>query len=295
LCNSVLVHAGASTSDDAGQHVLTIDTVITPEEASAYSQALWELYGPKLAAVVDVDQPPDLHDRFKVFFDGLDLPGVPRIPEWVMDLYAVQNAVTAGYYHQRNVQKIEDEVMRTITEAIEQLPPVARANAAVRTMTLSFEYQAFLFAFRRTFEYLASGLLGAFGLPAPGKISETATDLSNADARYQSWVPAMRAHVGVVARRFANALAYESPRNRTAHSRPVEAGNFRFWLEPGMPVRIGLEEGGEGLPMRMKADVHGEPLAVTLDRQLRSLSDSVFELFALLPHPGEGLEVKRLR
>lgn len=255
---------------------------------------MWELYSSKLAPLVDVDQPPEPHDRFKAFFDGLDLAGVYPIPEWVMDLYAVQNAITAGYYHQRRIAAIEDEVVRTITEAIKQLPPIARSNTSVRTMTFSLEYQAFLFAFRRTFEYLAAGLLGAFGLPAPRYISETAKDLSSADTRYQQWVPAIQAQIGVVACRFANTLASQSQRNRTAHHRPVEAGNFRFWLEPGMPVRIGLEEGGEGLPMRMKPNTPGESLSTTLDCQLTSLADSVFELLALLPQPGDGLDVARL-
>lgn len=211
-----------------------------------------------------------------------------------MDLYAVQNAITAGYYHQRRIAAIEDEVVRTITEAIKQLPPIARSNTSVRTMTFSLEYQAFLFAFRRTFEYLAAGLLGAFGLPAPRYVSETAKDLSSADTRYQQWVPAIRAQIGVVACRFANTLASQSQRNRTAHHRPVEAGNFRFWLEPGMPVRIGLEEGGEGLPMRMKPNTPGESLSTTLDCQLTALADSVFELLAPLPQPGDGLDMARL-
>jgi hypothetical protein len=61
-----------------------------------------------------------------------------------------------------------------------------------------------------------------------------------------------------------------------------------------MPVRIGLEEGGEGLPMRLKPGTPGESLATTLDSQLTSLADSVFELLALLPQPGDGLDVVRL-
>jgi hypothetical protein len=195
--------------------------MVSPEEASAYANQLWELYGPQLAPLVDVDQPPDVHDRFKAFFDGLDLAGVYPIPEWVMDLYAVQNAITAGHYHQRRIAAIEDEVVRTITAAINKLPPIVRSNTAVRTMTLSFEYQAFLFAFRRTFEYLAGGLLGAFGLPAPRYISETGRDLSNARTRYQPWVPAMQAQLGVVARRFANSLASQSP-----------------WRDPGWLIQV---------------------------------------------------------
>lgn len=268
--------------------------MVSPEDASAYAQDLWAVYGPKLAPLVDVDLPPGLHDRFKVFFDGLDLSGVYPIPEWVMDLYAVQNAIAAGYYHQRRIQAIEVEVVRTITQAIDQLPPVAKSNTSVRTMTLSFEYQAFLFAFRRTFDYLAAGLLGAFGLPAPRNIADTARDLAKADLRYQASVPAMRAKLIEVHCRFENALAMQSPRNRTAHHRPIEAGNLRFWLERGMPVRIGLEEGGEDLPMRMAPGTSGESLAVTLERQLTSLGDSVFELLDLSPQPGEGLAIERL-
>ncbi len=113
---------------------------ISPEEASQYANDLWDMYGPGLSPVLDVNLPPALPERFKVFFDHLDLAGVtPGVPEWVMDLYAVQNALTAAYYHQRRIAAIETVVLDALSGAvagISRLP--VRSNTTLRTMTLSF-------------------------------------------------------------------------------------------------------------------------------------------------------------
>ncbi len=103
----------------------------------------------------------------------------------------------------------------------------------------------------------------------------------------------MRPKVAEVAKRFSRTLAEDSPRNTVAHHRPVEAGEMRMFLDPGLEPRIGLDEGGEELPMR---DVPGEPgmrLAAVLDQQLTALASAAFGLLELLPRPAAGLEGKR--
>jgi hypothetical protein len=60
----------------------------------------------------------------------------------------------------------------------------------------------------------------------------------------------MRVKVAEVAKRFYRTLADDSPRNTVAHHRPVEAGDMRMFLDPELEPRIGLDGGGENLPMR---------------------------------------------
>lgn len=270
---------------------------ISPEDASQYANDLWDLYGPGLSPVLDVNLPPALHAGFKVFFDDLDLAGVtPGVPEWVMDVYAVQNAIIAAYYHQRRIADIETVVLDALSGAVASIPRLpVRSNTTLRTMTLSFEYQAFLFAYRRSFEYLSAGICGAFNVAAPKYIRDTAKMLATAESRYQPWVEPMAAQIVEVARRFQRTLAEDSPRNRTAHRRPVEAGNMRIWLDPGAEPRIGLEEGGEELPMKDVPIATGDSLAVILAHQLLALEGAVFELLALLPRPAHLLDVVRIR
>ncbi len=193
-----------------------------------------------------------------------------------MDFYVVENAITAGYYHQRNIARIESQAADILDASVTAQHPIVRSNTGVRMMTLSFEYQAYLFAFRRTFEYLAAGILAAFGLPAPRHIRDTARDLAGGAPKYVQWVNPMQSEVVKVARQFKDVLAEHSPRNRTAHKRPVEARAFLLGLEPGKQPRIGLEGGGEDLPMRSTDDIAGEKLSVVLERQLVALTDSVF-------------------
>jgi hypothetical protein len=135
---------------------------IGPEEAEEYANGLWAVFSPKLAQIVDVNPPQDTHDRFETFFDDLDLAGLYPIPAWVMSLYAVQNALTAAYYHQRRIADIESAVVKVLVEAIASMPRLqVKQNFTLRTMTLSYEYQSFLFDFRRSFEYLSLGIAGA--------------------------------------------------------------------------------------------------------------------------------------
>jgi hypothetical protein len=63
-----------------------------------------------------------------------------------------------------------------------------------------------------------------------------------------------------------------------------------IWLDPGAAPCIGMEAGGEDLPMRDVPAVEGERLGDTLDRQLQGLVDEVFELLALLPQPAYLLD-----
>jgi hypothetical protein len=215
---------------------------------NSYPDELWARYSPELAALLDVNLPPALHDQFKAFFDGLQLYEVPGVPDWVMDMYAVHDAMAGAHYHWRRIAELEARTVAALSKAVESLPrPPFQYGSTLRTMTLSYEYQAFLSTFRRTFEYLSRGIAGAFGLEPPYYSRDLADTLKAADPRYLAWVAPMRRQLAATAARFTAALAEDSPRNRTAHKRPVGAGDMRLWLEPGAEPRVGLEQGGEGV------------------------------------------------
>jgi hypothetical protein len=269
---------------------------IPPERASQYAEDLHGIYSPELARILDVNLPVGTQARFNTFFDGLDLSGLDAgVPEWVQDLHAVMDTITAAYYHQRRIAEIERTVVDALSRAVQTIPRLpVRSNSTLRTMTISYEYHAFLFAYRRAFEYLSIGICRAYDVTPPRYIHQTAEELKSADQRNEPWVGPMAAQITAVARRFKRTLANRSPRNLTAHHRPAQAGSMRIWLDPGLEPRIGIEEGAEELPMRDVIAVPGESLGDTLDRQLQALVDAVFELLALLPRPAYLLRDLRL-
>jgi hypothetical protein len=268
---------------------------IGPEEAEEYANGLWAAFSPKLVQIVDVNLPQDTHDRFKTFFDDLGLAGLYPIPAWVMSLYAVQNALTAAYYRQLRIADIESAIIKVLAEAIASMPRLpVKQNSTLRTMTLSYEYQSFLFDFRRSFEYLSLGIAGAFGVTPPHNSRDLAKVLKNVEPHYDAAAKLMRVKVAEVAKRFCRTLADDSPRNTVAHHRPVEAGDMRMFLDPELEPRIGLDGGGENLPMRDVPSEPGARLATVLDQQLTALANAVFELLELLPRPAAGLKGKRL-
>jgi hypothetical protein len=268
---------------------------IEPEDAEEYAHGLWAAFSPKLAQIVDVNLPQDTHDRFKRFFDDLGLADLYPIPAWVVSLCAVQNALTAAYYHQRRIAEIENAVIKVLVEVIASMPRLpVKQNSTLRTMTLSYEYQSFLFDFRRSFEYLSLSIAGAFGVTPPCNSRDLAKVLKNVEPHYDAAAKLMRLKVVEVGKRFSRTLAKDSPRNTVAHHRPVEAGDMRVFLDPGLEPRIGLDGGGQNLPMR---NVPSEPqarLATVLDQQLTALANAIFELLALIPRSAVGLESHRL-
>jgi hypothetical protein len=269
--------------------------VVTPEQAAKYSHDLWAAYAPTLSPVVDVNLPRAIQDRFKVFFDGLALADIYPIPDWVMRLYAVQDALTAVYYHQQRIAEIEAKVIQAGSDAIADVGVLpTRLNSHISTRTLSYEYQAFLFDYRRSFEYVSIGIAGAFDVTAPKHSRDLPSELQTAPPKYQPDVPAMVAKLAEVAKRFKKVLGKASPRNTTAHHEPVSAGEIRLWLEPGREPHIALENGGEELPMRDFGGGTGLRLAVILEDQLNALADAIFELLNLLPRPAAGLDIPRL-
>jgi hypothetical protein len=256
---------------------------VDPAEASCYAEELWSRYAEALGPVVDVHLPAQLHDRFKEFFDRLNLGA--GVPDWVLSLYAVQDGITAAHYHRRRVEEVEAAVIEACSQAVASMsPPPCRMNSSIRTSALSYEYQSYLFDLRRCFEYLAAGLLGAFGIEAP---------------KHSIWPKAKKALAPAspqydrVARRleqvyndFSTVLDGHSPRNRLAHHGCVGAGSFRIYLEPDREPHIALEGGGEELPARNEVR-----LARVLQLQLNLFEEAVFALLDLLLKDACGLNI----
>lgn len=250
-------------------------------EASRYIEELWRRYAEALSPIVDVPLPIHLHDQFKNFFDVLLDKLRPEIPAWTMSLYAMQDGLTAAYYRRQRVEEIEAAVIEICSQAVASMPPPpCRMNSSIRLSALGYEYQSYLFDFRRCFEYLAAGLLGAFGIAMPQNSSWWSAkkalerDLTPSD-------PIVK-QVEHISNQFSTVLAYGSPRNQLAHHHAVSAGAFRIYLEPGREPRIALEGGGEELPTRQEGTEGVVRLSSVLQEQLDIFEKTVFVVLNLL-------------
>ena len=264
---------------------------ISSEGAAEYARALHAAYSPALSAVVDVQLPDATAARFEEFFNRFDLADRYPLPGWVEDFYSVQDALTASHYRQRRLAEIEEAVIGVLQDAVmsvDRLPVMA--SSAIRTQALTYEYQAFLFDFRRTFEYLSLGIAGAFSVTPPRNSRDLAKTLLAVDTRYAEAASLIRPKIIEIGADFARTLAEDSPRNTLAHHAPVHAGDMRIFLDPGLEPRIGLDGGGESLPIRYVPSVPGTRLATVLQDQLAALTDAVFALLSALPTPPAGLE-----
>ncbi len=253
-----------------------------PTEASRYAEELWRRYAAILSPIVDAPLPPHLHARFKGFFDGLNLGELRTgVPDWVMSLYAMQDGLTAAYYRRRRVEEIEAAVIDICSKAVGSMAtPLVPMNSSIRLSALSYEYQSYLFDFRRCFEYLASGLLGALNIEPP----RNSTWRKTKEALENELTPSdpIVRQVDQISNKFSTVLGHTSPRNRLAHHGQVSAGAFIIYLEPGHEPRIALEGGGEELPTHQEGATTVVRLANVLQGQLELFEDAIFALLDLL-------------
>jgi hypothetical protein len=103
------------------------------------------------------------------------------VPGWIMSLLASQDGLTACYYHCRNVEHIEhavDDVARRIYAD----PPadMSETNMSFAARKLTYEYQAFIFALRRSFDYLAGALSLGFACPQATSFKDVPKKLKHA-------------------------------------------------------------------------------------------------------------------
>ena len=166
-----------------------------------------------------------------------------------MSLYAVQNALTAAYCRQRRIADIESAIIKVLAEAIASMPRLpVKQSSTLRTMTLSYEYQSFLFDFRRSFEYLSLGITGAFGVTPPRNSRDLAKVLKNVEPHYDAAAKLMRVKVAEVAKRFYRTLADDSPRNTVAHHRPSKPETCGCFSTPNWSRASGSTEAAKTCP-----------------------------------------------
>jgi len=74
----------------------------------------------------------------------------------------VQEGLTASYYHLLNIESIENEMIAIASKEIQNIDLKNGGISGGNTSKLNYEYQAFVFALRRTLEYLASSISSFF-------------------------------------------------------------------------------------------------------------------------------------
>lgn len=186
----------------------------------------------------------------------------------------VRDGLTATHYHFGRAREVEQNLNGIArTELPERLMPPLGGTVFSQSPVLGFEYQAFLFARRRTLDYLASVVAWFFGHQSRReshrikRLPKTIDGALPAEAR------------DAVCRRFEEAKddlglsdqARQAPRDLVAHFKPLEGGHFNLTRHPhsGEMIVI-LAGGGEGLPGWVQTDASGLEQGPTLEQVLSS-------------------------
>jgi hypothetical protein len=234
--------------------------------------------------LIDVLLPQKTYERINTMMNSvLTTP----VPDWMMSLYAAQDGLTAGYYHYRNVERVEhavDEVARRIYADAPADMPATNMSFAARK--LSYEYQAFVFALRRSFDYLAGGLTLGLGCTQASSFKDVPKKMAQPSAQDRDAADAISMAVPTVLTSFREIFGTQkgqSLRDQIAHRSSVPGGQFTVSFRPGQQVAVELEGGGERLPfLADPAQAPGRLSAILLDRLVRF--ENVFmDLTAHLP------------
>jgi len=189
----------------------------------------------------------------------------------------VEQGLTASHYHLERAEGWEDLAIDTFRG---RLPVVEHAGSTGGTFSfslpqLTFEYQAFVFALRRTLEYLA-GATAAFFKRDGNRVKDLAKIVNGAEPLERS--DAVRDRVSEALPALGLSSGHErSVRDRLAHYEAIDAGTFNVWWDPAGKVTVGLAGGGEelwfdGVDLPLPTETR---LTSVLKRQLRDVEDLV--------------------
>ncbi len=213
------------------------------------------------------------------------MPGIRRpgatpsrpIARLIESLASVEEGLGAAHYHAQRVEELERRIAEVCKTSMAGDGP-DQGTVAFRAPVLGFEYHAFLFALRRSLDYLAGGVAACFGHQSQSirRLPRTLTPTE----------PASR--VRDIQRLLAAASPYlssiltdgndRSVRDQVAHWEVVDAGYFNVrWDEQG-EVIIELVGGGENLPPFRDLDAGIAPLGELLRGQIAIAEDLVFDL-----------------
>jgi hypothetical protein len=265
----------------------------------------WETFladGIKLHSVVwDVvgnDLPEDLGRRLMAELARLGDPAerTEETADRVERLLHVRDGLLAAHHHRDRIEVIEREIVRALRDAY----PSGRepgGTASVRMPVVAHEYIAYLFAARRTLDYLALGVSACFGRKVYS-IKDLAKGI--ADATPRKIANQVAAECDGLPERFVDLLTEDkgrlSERDTAAHYAPIEPAYLLVVFFPDGRVGIELQDGGRGHlpgmdtldPVRMTTD---EPrLTASIDRRLDDLAEFCVRLVGL----GVDAELGRL-
>lgn len=256
-------------------------------EHHARMLALNTLVYEPLRDVIAVGLPDVSAKRFQRFRDAVDNEtlGSQARNTWetIDDL---REGLTAAIYHQRNVLRLEQEIVEVCRTAYANASfslaenPVTMAVGAQR---LTYEYHAFLFAIRRTLEYLARGLAAYFGRSSKSfrripKTLEGALPKGPATAIASKSTAAISNLEDILGRGDARAA-----RDRIAHTRPEEPGVLNIIFSPGGEVGVHLVAGAEGFELSLPIDQAEPQLGPVLIERCGRVERLAFELLLELP------------
>lgn len=234
--------------------------------------------------LVEVELPPATYDRINNLINSVLFSPVPS---WIMSLYDAQDGLTAGYYHCRNVERIEHAV-DDVARRIYANPPaeMPETNATITARKLTYEYQAFILALRRSFDYLAGALTLGFGCEQASSFKDVPKKLKHATTQDRAAADALSAKIKPILMAFPEVFGDQkgqSVRDQISHRRSVPGGQYTFWFRPGNPVAVELNGGGENLPLLGDhTQAPGRLCAILLARLVR-FEDTFMDLVGHIP------------
>ena len=264
------------------------DLNVNPDELQQRIEAFHARTAEPLDALLGVHLDADSDGRFNRFHDALlivieadELSANARRSFGLT--YFVREGITEALYHQRNVARIEKAVLDICGaghgDGAHGLP---EGNSSFGARTLAYEYHAYLYAVRATFDYLANVAYKYFDVSD----SDHFRGLSKALTKHAADRDGANDTIAVAKRGLVDfedvfGANGHTPRDTIAHTRPVTAGAFRLeWQAEERPTLV-LVGGGESLDDTGPRDT--VRLAPLLAARLVAVEDYVFELFATLP------------
>ena len=203
----------------------------------------------------------------------------------------VQEGLAASYYHIANVESIEREIINLASTALEELQiPTYSCVGGGNTRRLDFEYQAFVFALRRTMEYFAVSV-GTFFKHPVHRIRALASSIDQAEPLELS--RRVQARLNESLRTLSDLLppadTERAVRDQLAHWEAVAAGVFNISAGPD-GIFIGIAGGGENLhawdtgtrlePQRQRqGSIEFVRLAPVLQEQVSRVETMIFGVY----------------
>lgn len=188
----------------------------------------------------------------------------------------VQEGLIAAYYHAERVKHFEDAVL-AMCDLHRDAFMRFRGTTGFRSRPLAYEYQAFLFAERRTLEYVAVAAARFFtgrechrikGLKAAIADAEPREPRERLEARLETELPQFR----------LSAAGYRDARDRLAHWEAVDAGAFNI-VSHGERLLVTFGRPGAA-PGDLLAGTDFEGLSAELSAVAARLERFVFGVYA---------------